>query len=141
MFVNCSYYRAEDQDNLLTKESDHLVNVIARAKNAILNAVGDSSETFTTDIKNMIEEGKIEQYLKDDSTEDDEQDGNVIPIIVDINEQKEKEKQEDVQVSTQNIFIICLHNVYNLISSYLKSLQQIRPFLRIFWITFLTIRK
>ena len=99
MLSNCSYYRAEDQDNLLTKESDHLVNVIARAKNAILNAVGDSSETFTTDIKNMIEEGNIEQYLKDDSTEDDEQDGNVIPIIVDINEQKEKEKQEDVQVT------------------------------------------
>ena len=98
MFVNCSYYRAEDQDNLLTKESDHLVNVIARAKNAILNAVGDSSETFTTDIKNVIEGGNIEQYLKDDSTEDDMQDGNVIPKIVDINEQKEKEKQEDVQV-------------------------------------------
>ena len=139
MFVNCSYYRAEDQDNLLTKESDHLVNVIARAKNAILNAVGDSSETFTTDIKNMIEEGNIEQYLKDDSTEDDEQDGNVIPIIVDINEQKEKEKQEDVQVT--KYFLICLHNVHNLISSYLKSLQQIRLFLRIFWRTFLTIRK
>ena len=98
VFVNCSYYRAEDQDNLLTKESDHLVNVIARAKNAILNAVGDSSETFTTDIKNVIEGGNIEQYLKDDSTEDDVQDGNVIPKIVDINEQKEKEKQEDVQV-------------------------------------------
>ena len=108
MFVNCSYYRAEDQDNLLTKESDHLVNVIARAKNAILNAVGDSSETFTTDIKNMIEEGNIEQYLKDDSTEDDEQDGNVIPIIVDINEQKEKEKQEDVQVHKIFAFITFL---------------------------------
>ena len=136
LFVNCSYYRAEDQDNLLTKESDHLVNVIARAKNAILNAVGDSSETFTTDIKNMIEEGNVEQYLKDDSNENDEQDGNVIPNIVDVNEQKEKQKKEDVQV-------ICLlfNNCFlNLFFSYLKSLQQTRLFSRIFWITFLTIR-
>ena len=98
-----SYYRAEDQDNLLTKESDHLVNVIARAKNAILNAVGDSSETFTSDIKSMAEMGNIDQYLKDDSTEDDEQDQNIIPNVVNKREQDEKEKQEDVQVTFINL--------------------------------------
>ena len=101
-FYVCSYYRAEDQDNLLTKESDHLVNVIARAKNAILNAVGDSSETFTSDIKSMAEMGNIDQYLKDDSTEDDEQDQNVIPKIVNKSELNEKEKQEDIQVTDIN---------------------------------------
>ena len=102
MKFNCSYYRAEDQDNLLTKESDHLVNVIARAKNAILNAVGDSTETFTSDIKSMVEEGNIDQYLKDESTEEDEQDQNFIPRIVNKSEQIEKEKQEDIQVTKNN---------------------------------------
>ncbi len=46
----------------------------------------------------MVEEGNIEQYLKDDSTEEEEQDQNFIPTIVNKSEQIEKEKQEDIQV-------------------------------------------
>ena len=56
----------------------------------------------------MAEMGNIDQYLKDDSTEDDEQDLNVIPNIVNKREQDEKEKQEDIQVTdtknNQNTF-------------------------------------
>ena len=50
----------------------------------------------------MAEMGNIDQYLKDDSTEDDEQDLNVIPNIVNKREQDEKEKQEDIQVTDTN---------------------------------------
>ena len=96
-FSNYSYYRAEDQENLLTKEKDHLVNVMARAKNAILNAVGDSTETFTSDMKRMVKDGNFGAFLED-PTEEDEREQDFIPILEDQNEKKEKEKQEDTQV-------------------------------------------
>ena len=82
---------------MLTKEKDHLVNVMARAKNAILNAVGDSTETFTSDMKRMVKDGNFGAFLED-PTEEDEREQDFIPILEDQNEKKEKEKQEDTQV-------------------------------------------
>ena len=65
-----SYNRASAQDNLLTKEKDHLVNVMARAKTAILNAMRDNSDSFCTDMKKMISIHIPKDFLTIDTEED-----------------------------------------------------------------------
>ena len=71
-----SYNRASKKDNLLTKEKDHLVNVMARAKNAILNAVRDNSETFCADMKKMIKTQLPKDFLSLDTEKDPHKSAN-----------------------------------------------------------------
>ena len=61
-----SYYRAGCQDNLLTKEKEHLKNVMARAKNAILNAVGDNTDKFIHDMQKMVRDEKFQELIKEE---------------------------------------------------------------------------
>ena len=96
-----SYYRAGCQDNLLTKEKEHLKNVMARAKNAILNAVGDNTDKFIHDMQKMVRDEKFQELIKEEEEEEEENEEEITidQFICDNTEEKlEKEKIEDVQV-------------------------------------------
>ena len=96
-----SYYRARCQDNLLTKEKEHLKNVMARAKNAILNAVGDNTDKFIHDMQKMVRDEKFQELIKEEEEEKEENEEEITidQFICDNTEEKlEKEKIEDVQV-------------------------------------------
>ena len=100
-----SYNRAGCQDNLLTKEKEHLKNVMARAKNAILNAVGDNNDKTSSLVNEMQKMLKDESFQLDlDQKEEEDEDSNngeksIDQLIVDDSAEKiEKEKLEDVQL-------------------------------------------
>ena len=65
-----SYNRANSMENLLTKEKDHLVNVMARAKNAILNAMRDNSDSFCEHMRQMISSHLPRDFLTIDTESD-----------------------------------------------------------------------
>ena len=62
-----SYNRANMQGNLLTKEKDHLVNVMARARTAIMNAMRNNSDAFCTDMGKMINSHLPKDFLTIDT--------------------------------------------------------------------------
>ena len=80
-------------------------------------------------MKSLVEEGNIDKYLVDKPEEVDEQEQNIIPIVVDEKELKEKEKQEDIQVITYLILVI--DKILHCLFSYSKNLQWIRNFSKI----------
>ena len=96
-----NYNRASNQGNLLTKEKDHLVNVMARAKNAILNAVRDNSDSFCEDMRKMIASHLPKDFLTIDTDTDPNKTANI--EFVPSNRRRrmsmfEKEKDEDGQL-------------------------------------------
>ena len=99
-----SYYRAGCQDNLLTKEKEHLKNVMARAKNAILNAVGDNTDKVSGLVNQMQKMLRDENFRLDFDQNEDEEEPNSEErridqlILEDSKEKVEKEKLEDVQL-------------------------------------------
>ena len=107
----------------MTKEKEHLVNVIARARNAILNAVKDNTDNFFDDMKNMIESEEFDvDILTKEETEKKE------PRIVDefesiielspseISAKKEAERLEDAQVKDVNR--LKFSNVFQLLEEF-----------------------
>ena len=91
---------------MLTKEKNHLVNVMARAKNAILNAVGDNSENFVADMQKMIDSDELKNFMDNESDQESEslKNNDTIPLDIDTSAaDKEKERNEDIQVLYQKI--------------------------------------
>ena len=92
------------QENLTTKEKEHLVNVIARARNAILNAVKESTEKYFNDMRNMISDERFDVDIFNEETEKKEQkfvdefESILEPTPSEISIKKEAERREDVQV-------------------------------------------
>ena len=97
-----SYYRAGCQDNLLTKEKDHLKNVMARAKNAILNAVGDTSDKVSglvAEVQKMLNDESFQLNFEEEESKEANDEKSIDQLIIDDSvEKKEKEKIEDVQL-------------------------------------------
>ena len=117
----------------MTKEKEHLVNVIARARNAILNAVKDNTENFFDDMKNMIvsEEFDVDILLLEDTEKKEPKFVDEFESIIElspaeISAKKEAERLEDVQVKS-NYFKI----FRTLLFSYWRSTLRTRHFWRI----------
>ena len=79
---------------------------MARAKNAIINAVGDNSENIISDLKTMLNNENFKIFIVDNTEEEDkdtENENNDIKrkSIFQIEEAKsdDKEELEDLQVS------------------------------------------
>ena len=79
---------------------------MARAKNAIINAVGDNSENIISDLKTMLNNENFKIFIVDNTEEEDkeaENENNDIKrkSIFQIEEDKsdDKEELEDLQVS------------------------------------------
>ena len=72
---------------------------MARAKNAILNAAGDNTDHFITDMENLLNDGKY-QHLVEEEDENKEETPNSPEelILLESLRDLEKEKLEDVQV-------------------------------------------
>ena len=100
----------------MTKEKEHLTNVMARAKNAIINAVGDNSENVITDLKNMLNNENFKIFIVDNTEEDKdtEMENNDVKrkSIFQIEDVKtdDKEELEDMQVSGL-LSITMLYNI------------------------------
>ena len=74
---------------------------MARAKNAILNAVGDNSENFVADMQKMIDSDELKNFMDNESDQESEslKNNDTIPLDIDTSAaDKEKERNEDIQV-------------------------------------------
>ena len=79
---------------------------MARAKNAILNAVGDNSENFVADMQKMIDSDELKNFMDNESDQESEslKNNDTIPLDIDTSvADKEKERNEDIQVLYQKI--------------------------------------
>ena len=79
---------------------------MARAKNAILNAVGDNSENFVADMQKMIDSDELKNFMDNESDQESEslKNNDTIPLDIDTSAaDKEKERNEDIQVLNQKI--------------------------------------
>ena len=79
---------------------------MARAKNAILNAVGDNSENFVADMQKMIDSDELNNFMDNESDQESEslKNNDTIPLDIDTSAaDKEKERNEDIQVLYQKI--------------------------------------
>ena len=79
---------------------------MARAKNAILNAVGDNSENFVADMQKMIDSDELKNFMDNESDQESEslKNNDTIPLDIDTSAaDKEKERNEDIQVIYQKI--------------------------------------
>ena len=88
---------------------------MARAKNAILNAVGDNSENFVADMQKMIDSDELKNFMDNESDQESEslKNNDTIPLDIDTSAaDKEKERNEDIQVlyqKTENKLVNAKH--------------------------------
>ena len=82
--------------------------MIARARNAILNAVKESTEKYFNDMRNMISDERFDVDIFNEETEKKEQkfvdefESIMEPTPSEISIKKEAERREDVQVRRED---------------------------------------
>ena len=111
--------------------------MIARARNAILNAVKESTENYFNDMRNMISDERFDVDVLNEETEKKEQkfvdefESIMEPTPSEISIKKEAERREDVQVggedenhSNKTLIDIQLLEEFSIDKAFLERIQS-----------------